>query len=136
MVLLDKRIELFLLVPYTLPNARQTYLILLKKIIFCRRRRRFIRERVADELKLTFHNSNYIATDIIAIPIWKQNKMTNLRVNILDCAAEHPAIIAIAVDLILYPEHRNRYPALVLEVADRSIAIIRSRLMQSTLAYA
>lgn len=38
---------------------------------------------------------------------------------------EHPAIMAIALDLIIHPEYRARYSAVVLGLVDQAIAKIK-----------
>lgn len=60
--------------------------------------------------------------------------MTNLSVDFLEFTAAHPAIVVIAVDLILNPEHRERYPALVLSIAEHSISVIKSKLIEPATA--
>lgn len=47
--------------------------------------------------------------------------MTNLSTHALERAVEHPAIAAIAVELILNPGRRERYSPVVLEMAERFI---------------
>jgi len=46
-------------------------------------------------------------------------------------AALHPAILSIAVDIIIYPAHRIRYSEVILGLADRAIAILRQQLQES-----
>jgi len=51
--------------------------------------------------------------------------------NWLDAPSDHPAIMAIALDLILHPEYRVRHSALVLRLADQAIEKIRASLQDS-----
>jgi hypothetical protein len=46
--------------------------------------------------------------------------------------SEHPAIMAIALDLILHPEYRARYSAVVLRLVDEAIAKIKVCLQDGT----
>jgi len=46
--------------------------------------------------------------------------------------SEHPAIMAIALDLILHPEYRARYSAVVLRLVDQAIAKIKVCLQDGT----
>jgi hypothetical protein len=45
--------------------------------------------------------------------------------------AEHPEVLAIAVELILHPGHRQRYSPCVLLLADVAIDDLRRRLLST-----
>jgi hypothetical protein len=46
--------------------------------------------------------------------------------------AEHPEVVAIAIDLILHPSRRRLYPPRVLVLADAAIEHLRGKLASST----
>lgn len=44
---------------------------------------------------------------------------------------DHPEILAIAVDLILHPEHRKYYSEFVLILADAAISLIKQCVLRT-----
>ena len=56
---------------------------------------------------------------------------TNMNHKWIDVPADHPAIMAIALDLILHPEYRIQHSVVVLRLADQAIEKIKASLQDS-----
>ena len=46
----------------------------------------------------------------------------------MDFVSSHPEVIAIAIEIVLYPKRRSHYSPRVLELADAAIAMLEGRL--------
>jgi len=49
-----------------------------------------------------------------------------------EAPSEHPAILAIAVDMILHPEYRARHSPVVLYLVDQAITKIKACVLDGT----
>lgn len=58
--------------------------------------------------------------------------MNDTSSSLIDQASVHPAVLSIAVELIIHPARRAQYPQVTLALADFAIAMLRRRLGESS----